>query len=60
MSEDNHRTYCTKCQGFKTYELDSYGREGEDTYDFRLCHEHERELWKFLGEEATFPWEEEE
>jgi len=59
MSE-NFTNYCTKCQAYKDYECDLYRRQGEDTYDFRLCHEHERELWKFLGEEATFPWEEEE
>ena len=55
----DHRFYCTKCAGYGDTELARYGRQGEDTYDFRLCHAHEVEFWeKFLEEEATFPWQE--
>ena len=60
MSEVDHRCYCVKCKDYKTYQMETYRREGEDTYDFRLCHEHEKALWKFLGEEASFNWEEED
>lgn len=59
MSE-KYQNYCTKCQEYKDYDCDLYRRQGEDTYDFRLCHKHEKALWKFLGEEATFPWEQED
>lgn len=60
MSE-NFQNYCTKCETYKDYECALYRREGEDTYDFRLCHKHEKQLWgKFLPEDATFDWEEEE
>lgn len=54
----DHRYYCTKCADYGEHKLARYGREGEDTYDFRLCHKHEVELWKFLEEDATFPWQE--
>lgn len=62
--DKDFRVYCTMCKDYLDVdEIDEeahYGRQGEDTYDFRLCHKHEKELWKFLGEEADFSWEFEE
>lgn len=62
MVEENFRNYCTKCKGYKDYECALYRREGEDTYDFRLCHEHEEQLWNdgFLPDDASFEWQDEE
>ena len=59
MSIPKHKTYCTKCKDYTIDDISeaSYHRQGEDTYDFQLCNKHELELWKFLGEEATFSWQ---
>lgn len=52
---------CHKCGKVANYDLAQYGRTGEDTFDFQLCHKCEKELWgKFLPETAVFGWEEEE
>ncbi len=61
MNKD-FRTYCIKCKDYVD-DIDEeamYRRQGEDTYDFRLCNKHEKELWEFLGEEAEFSCEFEE
>lgn len=57
----NQKTECTKCEKWFNYELSYYGRRGEDTFDFELCHTCEKKLWgKFLPIEAGFNWEDEE
>jgi len=60
MNKERFQNYCTMCGDYKDYECEMYHRIGEDTYDFRLCHKHEKELWMFLGESAEFSWEDHE
>jgi len=62
MTKD-HTHYCTKCKAYKDHECALYRNESSnsDTYDFRLCHTHEVQLWgAFLPEDATFDWQDEE
>ncbi len=53
---------CDKCGAVPKYKMELYRREGEDTYDFQLCHECEPKLWNggFLTDTATFNWQEED
>lgn len=53
---------CDKCEAVPTYDMEIYRRQGEDTYDFQLCHECEDLFWNggFFKCGATFNWQEPE
>ncbi len=53
---------CDKCGEVPKYEMETYHRMGEDTYDFQLCHTCEPKLWNgnFLQDDASFGYDEED